>query len=76
MYNPSLNRSGKPQEFKGIYFYPLRLKDDEYHDILTSILSYNKNTISDVKILKMSYFKFILMCLSNAYKTVLILVQN
>lgn len=67
MYNPKLNKSGKPQLYKEVYFHPLRLKDEEYHDLLISFLSYNKNSIQDIKILKMSYLKFFILYLSKSY---------
>lgn len=68
MYNPKLNRSGKPQEYKGVSFHPLKLKDEDYHDWLISFLSYNKNSIADINILKMSYLKFFVLYLANGYK--------
>lgn len=67
MYNPRLNKSGKPQEYKSILFHPLKIKDEEYYDWLISFLSYNKNSIPDVKILKMSYLKFFVLYLSDGY---------
>ena len=67
MYNPKLNKSGKPQEFKGVYFYPFLLKDEEYYEFIISMLSFNKNTTTDVNIVKMSYLKYLLICVQYSF---------
>lgn len=51
---------GNPQIYKGIKFYPLKISDTKYINLLYKILSYPKNYIPDKQIIKMSYLKFIL----------------
>jgi hypothetical protein len=59
-YVPENDLWGFPQEYKGVKFYPLKINETEYLNILYSIFSYPKNYIPDKQILKMSYLKFIL----------------
>ena len=51
---------GDPQEFKGVKFYPIKLKEFKYQRMMYGIFGYPKNYIADKTILKMSYLKFLL----------------
>jgi hypothetical protein len=60
LYNEYNNIWGLPQEYKNIKFYPIKLKDVEYIDLLYELFARPKNYIPDVAILKMSYLKYLL----------------
>ena len=60
IYNESNDIWGYPQEYKGIEFYPLRLKDSKYINLFYQLFTYPKSYIPDRQIAKMSYLKFIL----------------
>lgn len=51
---------GHPQKYKEIEFYPLKISEAEYLELLYNVFAYPKNYIPDKQILKMSYLKFIL----------------
>lgn len=76
MYNSKLNKSGKAQEYKGIYFKPLKLKDEDYYNIITTILSFYKNATSDINVIKMSYLKFLLVAVAPAYQNEINIVDK
>lgn len=51
---------GLPQEYKGIKFYPLKIKDVEYKQKMYNLFAMPKNYIPNVSIIKASYIKFLL----------------
>lgn len=51
---------GEPIIYKGIKIYPYKMKDYEYFDRSTEILLFDKNQISNIEIIQMSYLKFLL----------------
>ena len=50
---------GKPKKYKGIKVYPVKIKDcdDFYNKIYT--LQFDKNSIPDINIVRMSYLTFL-----------------
>jgi len=56
---------GKPQVYKGLNIYPIKIIDDEYMDLFYRLLFFHKNTIPDKTIIKMSYLKFLLYVVSD-----------
>ena len=59
IYLPRNDALGYPQEYKTIKFYPIQIKDLQYIDMFRSIFMYPKDSISEKRICKMSYLKFI-----------------
>lgn len=51
---------GYPQEYKGISFYPLKIKDLKQTKSFYRLFTCPKNYIADRQILRMSYLKFLL----------------
>jgi hypothetical protein len=60
IYNESNDIWGDSQEYKGIKFYPLKLKDSEYIKLFYKLFLYPKNHIPERRIVKESYLKFLL----------------
>lgn len=56
---------GLPQTYKGINFYPIKLMDIEYLDLLHMLFAHPKNYIPDATIVKMSYIKFLLFIIKS-----------
>lgn len=76
MYDPRLNKWGKPQEYKGIYFRPLKIYEEKEYEFISNVLTYNKDMI-DGTYIKMSYLKFILTQLNyEDGKEIAILLQD
>jgi len=51
---------GLPQEYKGIKIYPLKMKEEDYIELMYSLLGQPKNHIPVKEIIKMSYLRFLL----------------
>ena len=60
---------GLPQEYKGIKIYPLKMKEEEYIELMYSLLAQPKNHIPVKEIIKMSYLKFLLYVVFYKKKT-------
>jgi len=60
LYNPDNDIWGLPQEFKGINFYPLKIKETKYKKLFYKLFCQPKSYIADRDILRMSYLKFLL----------------
>jgi hypothetical protein len=58
-YDTTLDIWGEPQEYRGIKFYPIKLKDLKYQKLMYGLFGYPKNYIPDKTILKLSYLKFL-----------------
>lgn len=56
---------GEPQIYKGIEFYPIKMKESKYMDILRSIFAYPKNFGADKAVFKMSFIKFMILATSK-----------
>ena len=56
---------GLPQIYKGIDFYPIKVKDEEMQHFLYRLFAQPKNHMSDKRLLKMTYLKYLLYLLSN-----------
>lgn len=63
IYMPDNDMFGYPQKYKTIKFYPIQIKDLQYLKMFYSIFTYPKDVISEKKICKMSYLKFIFLYL-------------
>lgn len=59
---------GYPQSYRGIDFYPIKVKDVKFISSFYNIFTYPKHHIVDKKILKMSYLKFVIGQSSNPQK--------
>ena len=60
IYKPDLDLWGLPQKYKGIDFYPIKLKDSETQQLFYDIFQFPKKYHQDRNILKMSYLKYLL----------------
>ena len=58
-YDTTLDIWGEPQEYRGIKFYPIKLKELKYQRLMYGLFGYPKNYIPDKTILKLSYLKFL-----------------
>jgi len=59
---------GMPQEYKGVKFHPIRIKDVNEKKMLYRLFFQSKNYISQREIVKMSYFKFLMYVVNNNIK--------
>jgi hypothetical protein len=66
-YNEYNSIFGLPQSYKGVLLYPLKIKDIEYINLFYELFAYPKISIAqqDIKILKMSYIKFLFYILQS-----------
>jgi len=61
IYNSERDIWGDPQEYKGVKFYPILLRDSYLQDMFRKYLCFPKNYIrSEIEIIKSSYIKYIL----------------
>jgi hypothetical protein len=67
-YEETKNIWGLPQEYKGILLYPLKMKDAKYKKLFFELLTYPKNTIAEKQIIKMSYLKFLIYVMPQAFE--------
>lgn len=51
---------GLPQVYKGVEFFPIKLKEVDFQTLFYRIFQYPKNYVSNKQILKMSYLKYLL----------------
>ncbi len=68
-YNPLKDVFGLPQVYRGIDFYPIHVGDSDATDAFYKIMTYPKNSISDREVIRMSYFKFIIVSAKDRLKT-------
>jgi hypothetical protein len=68
VYNVNNNIWGKPQIYKNISFYPLRIYQREEYETFYTLFTFNKDQIPNKNIGKMSYLKFLICILPNIYK--------
>ena len=54
------NLWGSSIEYMGIKFYPLKVDEYSYYQLMLQLLSYSKNSIADINVIHMSYLKFML----------------
>jgi hypothetical protein len=66
IYDYSNDIFGLPQKYKGVDFYPIKLRDLKYHEIFNKTMLYPKNHIPDKQILKMSYIKYLLLIVQRS----------
>lgn len=60
-YNESLDFQKLPQEFKGIKFYPVLIKEQAFNELVMSVFGIPKNYIkNNIQIMKCSFFKFLI----------------
>lgn len=67
-YEPDNDIFGYPQEYKGIKFYPVKVKETKLKERLYTFFFQPKNYIPDKDILKMSYLKFLLFVIGGGKK--------
>lgn len=65
VYNELSDAFGEPQIYKGVKFYPIKLADEATLNLIYEVLSYNKNKIADVDIIRASYLKFVVYYMTN-----------
>jgi len=51
---------GLSQIYKGLEFYPVKIKDMKYFSAFYNIFTYPKNFVADKDVIKMSYLRFII----------------
>jgi len=51
---------GLPQTYKGLEFYPVKIKDMKYYTSFYNLFTVPKNVASDKDIIRMSYLRFII----------------
>ena len=51
---------GLPQTYKGLEFYPVKIKDMKYYTSFYNLFTYPKNFVADKDVIKMSYLRFII----------------
>jgi len=68
IYDITKDVYGQPQTYKGIDFFPIKVKDVETKQLLYKLFFHPKNYIPDKVILKMSYLKFILYIVNEWYR--------
>jgi hypothetical protein len=66
-YKSSNDIFGLPQQYKGVKFYPIKIKDIELKEKLYRLFFNPKQYIPDKNILKTSYFKFLLYVVQYSY---------
>jgi hypothetical protein len=59
IYQPDKDIFGEPQQYKGVKFYPIKIKQTKLKKLLYKLFFQPKNYIPQREILKMSYFKFL-----------------
>ncbi len=59
IYKEENDALGLPQDYKGIKIYPIKVKDVDQMSLFYTLLCYPKDSISDKKIRKMTYLKFL-----------------
>lgn len=64
-YDDSLDKWGKPQTYKGVKLYPIKLKNEKIYKRLLSLLAIPKNSYKDRDIIKASYLNFIFLILPH-----------
>ena len=52
------NLWGEPIDYRGVKFYPLKIDEYQYYQLMLQLLSYSKNAVSDIRVIHMSYLKF------------------
>ena len=68
IYIPSNDVFGLPQEYKGIKFYPIKVKEVEMKGKLYDLFFHPKNYIPDRAILRMSYIKFLIFVVQESMR--------
>lgn len=68
IYNDIPDIFSEPQEYKGIKFYPIRIREYRWLEKMYSLLGYPKTFISsnDPNLYKMSYLKFLIFAVPQA----------
>lgn len=61
-YKTSYNKWGKPQLYKDLKLYPIKIGDEDIIELFYALMAYPKNCVAtDKRIIKMSYLKYILL---------------
>jgi len=58
IYDKTKDVWGEPQVYRGIKFYPLKIRDIEYQKWFNFFFTYPKDSVPDRDIIRMSYLKF------------------
>lgn len=70
IYDRNKDVFGLPQSYKGIDFFPIKMKDIEAKTMFYQLLFHPKNYIPDKEIIKMSYLKFLMFIIYQNYKSI------
>lgn len=68
-YKEILDAFGKPQEYKDIKIYPIKLIESEWLDSIYEVFSYNKNQMQDREVVRASYLKFLVFYMTDPSDT-------
>lgn len=63
-YNEDNDIWGRPQNYRGVNFYPIVVSDTKTRELFYRYICMPKNYLTDINIIRMSYLKFILFFLS------------
>lgn len=66
IYNFKNDLWGLPQEFRGIKFFPMKLKDVHAQDLYYKLFQFPKNFISQKDVIKSSYLKYLLLFIQQS----------
>lgn len=70
IYDKNKDVFGLPQSYKGIKFFPIKMKDIVTKSMFYQLLFHPKNYIPDREIIKMSYLKFLMFVIHQNYKAI------
>lgn len=68
IYRQTNDIFGLPQEYKGIKFYPIKIKEVDLKEKLYLLFFHPKNYIPQREIIRMSYLKFLLFVVQEAWR--------
>jgi hypothetical protein len=68
IYNTNNDIFALPQTYKGVNFYPIKIKDVKTRELFHRLFTIPKNHIPDVNVIKMSYIKFLFFVVDNWLK--------
>lgn len=69
IYKPLNDLWGYPQLYKGLKFYPIKIKDSDALEWFNKIFQYPKDYVPEKTILKMSYLKYLLFAVQYSIDT-------
>lgn len=70
-YEPIKDVFGEPQNWRGINFYPIKLKDGSTQELFYKVLQWPKKFIEDEQIQRLSYLKYLIYVVGHTEKNIL-----